>query len=141
MSRFIRRVRRAAQVLAIATPVLGIALGIWYRAHYVFPSEEMLKRSVPQPNGYDTILAGLVAVPLAWATVRTDMPGRTFVRLGVLAAFITPPYLGAVGWILLAGPNAGWLNKIWIAATGADAGLFNIFSLAGLILVIYGSGL
>ena len=56
MSRFIRRVRRAAQVLAIATPVLGIALGIWYRAHYVFPSEEMLKRSVPQPNGYDTIL-------------------------------------------------------------------------------------
>ena len=86
-----------------------------------------------------SILAGLFAVPLAWATVRTDMPGRTFVRLGVLAAFITPPYLGAVGWILLAGPNAGWLNKIWIAATGADAGLFNIFSLAGLILIMAGN--
>ena len=29
----------------------------------------------------------------------------------VLATFITPPYTGAVGWILLAGPNAGWLNR------------------------------
>lgn len=57
MSRFIRGVRRAAQVLAITTPLLGITLGIWYRAHYVFPPEETLKRSVPQPNGYDTVLA------------------------------------------------------------------------------------
>jgi iron(III) transport system permease protein len=86
-----------------------------------------------------SILAGLFAVPLAWATVRTDMPGKTFVRLGVLAAFITPPYLGAVGWILLAGPNAGWLNKLWMAATGADAGLVNIFSLGGLILIMAGN--
>jgi iron(III) transport system permease protein len=86
-----------------------------------------------------SILAGLFAVPLAWATVRTDMPGKTFVRLGVLAAFITPPYLGAVGWILLAGPNAGWLNKIWMATTGADAGLVNIFSLGGLILIMAGN--
>ena len=30
------------------------------------------------------------------------------------ATFITPPYLGAVGWILLAGPNAGWLNRIYV---------------------------
>jgi iron(III) transport system permease protein len=86
-----------------------------------------------------SILAGLFAVPLAWATVRTDMPGRTFVRLGVLAAFITPPYLGAVGWILLAGPNAGWLNKLYMAATGADAGILNIFSLGGLILIMAGN--
>ena len=85
------------------------------------------------------VLAGLFAVPLAWATVRTDMPGRAFVRLGVLAAFITPPYLGAVGWILLAGPNAGWLNRVWIAATGLESGIFNIFSLAGLILIMAGN--
>ena len=36
---------------------------------------------------------------------RTDMPGKGFVRLIVLGAFITPPYLGAIGWILLAGPT------------------------------------
>jgi iron(III) transport system permease protein len=54
----------------------------------------------------------------------------------VFGAFIIPPYLGAIGWILLAGPNAGWLNKIWIALTGAESGLFNVYSMAGLIVVI-----
>ena len=44
------------------------------------------------------------------------MPGAGFVRLLVLGAFIIPPYLGAVGWILLAGPNAGWLNQVWMCA-------------------------
>ena len=45
------------------------------------------------------------AVPLAWGVARTDMPGRGFVRMLVLATFITPPYIGAVAWILLAGPE------------------------------------
>ena len=43
------------------------------------------------------------------------MPGRGFVRMLVLATFVTPPYTGAVAWILLAGPNAGWLNRITCA--------------------------
>jgi hypothetical protein len=50
----------------------------------------------------------------------------------VLGAFITPPYLGAIGWILLAGPNSGWLNQVWMAVTGAHEGLFNIYSFEGL---------
>ena len=54
----------------------------------------------------------------------------------VFAAFVTPPYLGAIGWILLAGPNSGWLNKVWMALTGAPHGIFNIYSMTGLILVI-----
>jgi len=75
------------------------------------------------------------AVPLAWAVARTDMPGKGVVRATVLGAFITPSYLGAIGWILLAGPNAGWLNRVWKAVTGADTGLFDVYSFAGLVLV------
>ena len=75
-------------------------------------------------------------MPLAWAVSRTDMPGRGFTRMLVLAAFIMPPFLGAIGWILLAGPNAGWLNRVYIALTGAEAGPFNIFSFWGLVFVI-----
>jgi iron(III) transport system permease protein len=82
------------------------------------------------------LLAGIFGVPIAWAISRTDMPAKGLVRLMVFAAFVTPPYLGAVGWILLAGPNAGWLNKLWIALTGADHGIFNIYSMAGLIVVV-----
>lgn len=81
-------------------------------------------------------LSTVFAVPLAWACSRTDMPGKTLVRLIVLGAFITPPYLGAVGWILLAGPNAGWINQLWMAATGSENGIVNIFSLGGLVLII-----
>src|SRR6185437_9541306 len=80
------------------------------------------------------ILAGLFGVPIAWAISRTDMPAKGFVRLMVFGAFITPPYLAAIGWILLAGPNAGWVNKIWMAVTGEAHGIFNIYSMPGLIL-------
>ena len=81
-------------------------------------------------------LAGAFAIPLAWAVARTDMPGRGFTRMLVLATFITPPYTGAVAWILLAGPNAGWLNRFYVFATGAEAGPFNIYSFTGLVVVI-----
>ena len=79
-------------------------------------------------------LSLVFAVPLAWACARTDMPGRNFVRLAVFGAFIIPPYLGGVGWILLAGPNTGWINRLWYFVTGPGEPLVNIFSFAGLVL-------
>jgi len=82
------------------------------------------------------LLAGIFGVPIAWGISRTDMPAKGFVRLLVFGAFITPPYLGAIGWILLAGPNAGWLNKLWMALAGTDHGIFNVYSMSGLILVV-----
>ena len=82
------------------------------------------------------LLAAVLGIPMAWAVSRTDMPGKGFVRLMVLAAFITPPYLGAIGWILLAGPNSGWLNKLWMGFSGAERGLLNVYSMTGLIVVV-----
>src|SRR3984957_8134500 len=79
-----------------------------------------------------TVLCLLFAVPLAWAVSRTDMPCKGAIRILVLAAFVTPPYLGSIAWILLAGPNSGWLNRMWMALTGAQEGVFNIYSFAGL---------
>jgi iron(III) transport system permease protein len=78
----------------------------------------------------------VIAVPMAWAIVRTDMPAKGLVRACVVGAFITPGFLGAIAWTLLAGPNAGWLNKFWVALTRASSGLFNIYSLGGIIFVI-----
>ncbi len=82
------------------------------------------------------LLASLFGVPIAWAISRTDMPLKGFVRIMTLGAFITPPYLGAIGWILLAGPNSGWLNRVWMGLTGQAHGIFNIYSMPGLILVV-----
>jgi iron(III) transport system permease protein len=59
-----------------------------------------------------TVLSALMAVPIAWGVSRTDMPAKSLIRALILGAFITPPYLGAIGWILLAGPNSGFLNVV-----------------------------
>jgi iron(III) transport system permease protein len=83
-----------------------------------------------------TVLCLIFGVPLAWAVARTDMPAKGAVRLLVLGAFVTPPYLGSIAWILLAGPNSGWLNRVWMALTGAQHGLFNIYSFSGLVFNI-----
>jgi iron(III) transport system permease protein len=75
---------------------------------------------------------------MGWLVARTDMPLRRTVRALVTASFVTPPFLGAIAWELLAAPNSGLLNKIYRAVTGApqDEYLFNIYSLEGLIFVI-----
>jgi iron(III) transport system permease protein len=80
----------------------------------------------------------VVAAPMGWLVSRTDMPGRQFIRALVTASFVTPPFLGAVAWELLAAPNSGLLNQLYRYLTGADAGehLFNIYSLTGIIFVI-----
>ena len=77
----------------------------------------------------------IFGTPLAWALSRTDMPAKGLIWVSILGTFIIPPYLGAVGWILLAGPNAGWLNRAAVALTGADKGPFNIYTMPGLVLV------
>jgi iron(III) transport system permease protein len=80
----------------------------------------------------------IVAAPMGWLVARTDMPLRRTVRALVTASFVTPPFLGAIAWELLAAPNSGLINKAWRALTGAEMGdyLFNIYTLPGLIFVI-----
>jgi iron(III) transport system permease protein len=79
-----------------------------------------------------------VAAPMGWLVARTDMPLRRPIRLLVMASFVTPPFLGAIAWELLAAPNSGLLNQLYrgVAGASADAKLFDIYSLGGLIFVI-----
>src|SRR6059058_6201928 len=83
-------------------------------------------------------LCCVVAAPMGWLVSRTDMPGRQFIRALVTASFVTPPFLGAVAWELLAAPNSGLLNQLYRFVTGTEAGehLFNIYSMTGIIFVI-----
>jgi iron(III) transport system permease protein len=84
------------------------------------------------------VICCLVAAPIGWLVSRTDMPGRQTIRALVTASFVTPPFLGAVAWELLAAPNSGLLNQLYRFVTGAesDAHLFDIYSMTGIIFVI-----
>ena len=82
-----------------------------------------------------TALALVLALPMAWAVARTNMPGRHFVRVSVLVAFVIPNFISVIAWILLLGPNAGLIN-VFLRETFGIARLFNIYSMEGLVLVL-----
>src|SRR5664280_229912 len=84
------------------------------------------------------IICCAVAAPMGWLVARTDLPFSGVIRALVTASFVTPPFLGAIAWELLAAPNSGLLNKIFRSVTGAeqDTHLFNIYSMEGIIFVI-----
>jgi len=77
-----------------------------------------------------------IGAPMAWLSARTDLPCSRVIRSLIMASFVTPPFLGAFAWVMLAGPNAGYLNKLYRDLTGAEAPLFNIFSMTGLVFVV-----
>ncbi|MBI1998265.1 MAG: iron ABC transporter permease [Deltaproteobacteria bacterium] len=87
-----------------------------------------------------SLWVGLISVVigglLAWLVTRTDLPWKKTIRALVMASFVTPPFLGAFAWTLLAGPNAGLLNKLYRSMTGSEEALFNVFTMSGLILVM-----
>src|SRR6185312_9813831 len=84
------------------------------------------------------VSACAAALPLAWLVARSDMPWRRFIRALVTASFVTPPFLGAIAWEILAAPNSGILNH-WartLLGLGEYDHLFNIYSAGGVVFVI-----
>jgi iron(III) transport system permease protein len=81
-------------------------------------------------------IAVVLGTPLAWLIARTDLPGRPALRALITAAFVTPSFIGAEAWILLAAPNSGWLNRAFTTLTHAEHGPLNIYSLFGAIFVM-----
>jgi iron(III) transport system permease protein len=80
----------------------------------------------------------VVATPLAWLVSRTDMPLRSTIRAFVTASFVTPPFLGAIAWEILAAPNSGMLNQ-WYRALfdlEPDEHLFDIYTVEGVTFAI-----
>ena len=120
---------------SLQDPAGGVTLANYAAAYGRWRNVEALINSLIV--GLSAAALGLVfGVPMAWAVSRTDMPAKGLVWAAVLGTFIMPNYLGAIAWMLLAGPNAGWLNRIYKSVTGAEAGPFNIYSMPGLVFVI-----
>lgn len=82
-----------------------------------------------------SVLCLVLAVPLAWGVAHRHAGQGAGAAAG--AGHLHYAALsGAIGWILLAGPNAGWINRIWRGLTGAEDPLFDIYSFPGLTLII-----
>jgi iron(III) transport system permease protein len=83
-------------------------------------------------------LSCAVATPLAWLVARTDLPGRRVVRALVTASFVTPPFLGAIAWEILAAPNSGMINVLYRYLSGSKPyeHLVDIYTFEGLVFAI-----
>jgi iron(III) transport system permease protein len=84
------------------------------------------------------LICAAFAAPMGWLVARTDVPFARTIRALVTASFVTPPFLGAIAWEILAAPNSGMLNQWYREFSGASADqhLFNIYSMGGVIFVI-----
>jgi iron(III) transport system permease protein len=76
----------------------------------------------------------LIGLPLAWAVTRTNTPGKGFLKVTASIAYLTPPFLTAIAYVYLFGPNAGTANLFLRDTLGLPV-TFNIFSMPGLVLV------
>jgi iron(III) transport system permease protein len=86
-------------------------------------------------GAYVALFSLLIALPMAWAAARTNMPGKNFSKLTATLAYLTPPFLSAIAFVNLFSPNAGLYSVFVTDVLGAPWLKFNIFSMAGMVLV------
>ena len=82
------------------------------------------------------IFGVLLAFPLAWLLVRTNLYGRTFFRTIFVMTYMVPPYVGAMAWLRLLNPRVGTLNVFLTDLFGLAESPFSIYSIAGLVWVL-----
>lgn len=75
-----------------------------------------------------TALATAIGAPLAWLTVKTDLPGKRWVELSAIVPFFTSTFIGALAWIQLGNPTNGVL-KFWFGIPT------NVYTVTGIIWV------
>lgn len=71
---------------------------------------------------------------MAWLAERSNAPFRAVAYLAAFVSFAVPGLIKVIGWILLFGPEAGYLNVTVGGLTGIMP-IFNIFSMGGMIVV------
>jgi iron(III) transport system permease protein len=78
-----------------------------------------------------------LAIFLAWAIVRTDLPGRNILHTLMLANFFVPLLPQILAWTFLLAPRSGILNEAIRGFLGIPGrnGPFNIYSYEGIIFV------
>lgn len=79
-------------------------------------------------SGTVSLCCLLLGLPLSWILTRTDLPFKNNFRSWFCLPYTVPPFVGAIGWIILANPTSGVLNR-WFGM-----GL-NIYSFWGLVWV------
>lgn len=79
---------------------------------------------------FATVLATAFGVLLAVFLSRTNMPGSRSLSKIIFTSMFVPPFIGAIGWIVLSTPRVGYLHRY---LPGWD---FDIRTIGGMIVVM-----
>ena len=82
-----------------------------------------------------TVICVAAGTILAMLVVRTDIPGKSWLRMLLLLPYGIPPFIGAMAWAQLFGP-VGYASKLYMSITGAMTAPWNIYSASGVVLVL-----
>ena len=80
-----------------------------------------------------TVLALIVAFPLAYILTMYRIRGKGAIQVLILASMMSPPFIGAYSWILLLGSN-GLITQALRNLTGWDVP--SIYGLPGILVVL-----
>ena len=84
-----------------------------------------------------TVLASLIALPMAWLTERTDLPGRSVVRVLSALPLAVPTYVGAMVAISAFGPGGLLEDAIGRGLPGSIYGFWGATAVLGLLTYPY----
>ncbi|MDF2725140.1 MAG: transporter permease, partial [Paenibacillus sp.] len=76
--------------------------------------------------------ATVLALPLAWILVKTDFIRHQWLDVILLIPFMTPPYIGSMGWILFMQKN-GYMEQLFPFMAFLSAPFFSFF---GMVLIM-----
>lgn len=80
-----------------------------------------------------TLVSMVIGVLLAWLTVRTDLPGRTFWAVVTSLPLVLPSYVGAFTLVAALGPKG--MVQSWLEPLGIDR-LPSIYGFPGALLAL-----
>lgn len=66
-----------------------------------------------------TLISAIIAVPIAFLTVRTDLPGKRYWSIATVLPLVIPSYVGSFAIIAALGPK-GSIIQNWLAPFGVD---------------------
>ena len=81
-------------------------------------------------------LSLVVGAVFAWLVSRTDLPRRGLIELCLIAPLFLSPFVGAVAWLILGSPRAGFINVAAEKLLGADGPVINTMSSAGVVAIM-----
>jgi len=80
------------------------------------------------------LIGTLMTAVYTWIVVRTDIPGRKYLRMGAILTAGLPGIIMTFGWIAAFAPESGYINKISSALIGTH--VFDIFTVWGIVLAL-----